>query len=47
VDADRHQAQGVAAEPPLRGTEPGKKRGRRRRKRRKPAEAPLPPIGDQ
>lgn len=44
-NASRREAPAAAAETPVTGAEPRKKR--RRRRRRKPAETPLPPIGEQ
>jgi ATP-dependent RNA helicase RhlB len=50
VDTDRREGRvpipGPSGAPPAEGAEPQKKR-RRRRRRRKPAETPLPPIGEQ
>jgi len=43
--SERREAQAVAAAPPGEGGQPQQKR--RRRRRRKPAETPLPPIGEQ
>jgi ATP-dependent RNA helicase RhlB len=45
ADSERRDAQAVAAAPPGEGGQPQKKR--RRRRPRKPAETPLPPIGEQ
>ncbi len=44
---DRHPARAGAATAAAGGPPPGKKRRRRRRQTRKPAETPLPPIGEQ